>query len=104
MIEASEAFAKELAQIDFSTPTVRLYSNMTAEPYTNDAAVLLSKQISNPVKWENIIRNMINSGIDTFIEIGPGKTLVNMIKKIDAKVKVYLVSEIDTVLAEVSGC
>ena len=56
-------------------------------------ARLLEKQIESPVQWENIIRNMIASGIDTFIEIGPGKTLTNIIKKIDLTVKAYTFAE-----------
>ena len=41
------------------------------------------KQISSPVKWEQSVRNMINNGVDTFVEIGPGKTLAGFIRKID---------------------
>lgn len=102
MNEASALFAKELAKVTFHESNVVLYSNKTAEPYTNNAAELLSKQICSPVRWEETIRNMIACGIDTFIEIGPGKTLTNMIKKISADAKVYSVSDLAAVLAEVS--
>ena len=51
-----------------------------------DPAALLAKQIESPVQWEKLVRNLIASGIDTFIEIGPGKTLTNMIRKIDTNV------------------
>ena len=64
-------------------------------------AGLLSRQICSPVQWEKIIRNMITDGIDTFIEIGPGKTLTNMIKKISTDIKAVNVIEY---LAEVEGC
>lgn len=101
MKEASEAFAEELAGAEIKGRTVTLYSNMTAEPYTEDVAGLLSKQICSPVQWEKIIRNMIAEGIDTFIEIGPGKTLSNMIKKINTDVKAVSVAEY---LAEVEVC
>lgn len=101
MSEAAEAFAEELARAEVKERTVTLYSNLTAEPYTENIAELLSKQICNPVQWEKIIRNMIADGIDTFIEIGPGKTLVNMIKKINTDVKAENVSEF---LAEVEEC
>lgn len=87
MQEASLAFAEELTNADIRKNTIPLYSNETAEPYEENAAELLSKQIASPVQWEKIIRNMIGFGIDTFVEIGPGKTLTNMIKKIDASVK-----------------
>ena len=101
MNEAANAFAEELANVEIKERTVPLYSNMTAEPYTKDVVELLSKQICNPVQWEKIIRNMIADGVDTFIEIGPGKTLTNMIKKISADVKAVNITEY---LAEVEVC
>lgn len=104
MNEAAEAFAEELAGVEFSRGNAVLYSNKTAQPYTDDVAELLSRQICSPVRFEELIRNMIASGIDTFIEIGPGKTLTNMIKKIDAHIKAYPVCELQTVLTEVKVC
>ncbi len=93
MNEAANAFAEELASAEIKERTVTLYSNMTAEPYTDNVVELLSKQICSPVQWEKIIRNMIDDGIDTFVEIGPGKTLINMIKKISADVKAVGITE-----------
>ena len=93
MKEASEAFAEELARVDIKERKITLYSNLTSMPYTDDVQGLLSKQICSPVLWEKIIRNMIAEGVDTFIEIGPGRTLTNMIKKIDANVKAQTVTE-----------
>ncbi len=101
MNEAANAFAEELTKAEIKERTVTLYSNMTAEPYTENVVELLSKQICNPVQWEKIIRNMIADGVDTFIEIGPGKTLANMIKKISADVRTANVIEY---LAEVEVC
>ena len=101
MKEAAEAFAKELEMAKIQEQMVPLYSNLTATPYSADVVDLLSKQICNPVRWETIIRNMIADGVDTFVEIGPGKTLTNMIKKIDPEIKATTVSEI---LAEVEIC
>lgn len=90
---AAEAFAEELSKAELRQGTIPLYANSTAAPYTEDAVTLLSKQICSPVLWEKSIRAMITDGIDTFIEIGPGKTLTNMIKKIDAGVQAQTVSE-----------
>ncbi len=101
MKEAASAFAKELANAEMKERGVPLYSNMTAEPYDGDAVKLLSSQICNPVKWEQIIRNMIADGVDIFIEIGPGKTLTNMIKKISVDVTAIGYAEY---IAEVEGC
>ncbi len=102
MKEAANAFAEELAKTDIKGGTITLYSNMTAEPYTEDVVGLMSRQICSPVHWEKLIRGMIASGIETFIEIGPGKTLTNMVKKIHTGVKALTVTEF---LAEVeSSC
>lgn len=101
MSESANAFAEELKKVKIMERGITLYSNMTAEPYTENIIDLLSKQICNPVQWEKLIRNMIDDNVDTFIEIGPGKTLTNMIKKINAKVKVMNVTEI---LTEVEKC
>lgn len=98
---AASAFARELETVEIGKNAVPLYSNMTAQPYTQDAASLLSGQICSPVLWERLIRNMIESGIDTFVEIGPGKTLTNMIKKINPEVKALSAQEY---LAEVEAC
>lgn len=104
MQEASAAFAEVLSGISFQKGDVVLYSNKTAEPYGENAAQLLAEQICSPVRWEETIRHMIASEIDTFIEVGPGKTLANMMKKIDTQVKVYAVSELSVLLSEVAKC
>lgn len=93
MKSAAEDFYKELQKADIKDMSIPLYSDMTALRYSKNAAELLSRQICSPVKWESLIRNMIADGIDTFIEIGPGRTLTNMIKKIDAQVKAYSLNE-----------
>ncbi|MGI6337473.1 MAG: ACP S-malonyltransferase [Eubacteriales bacterium] len=101
MNDAAKAFAEELAGVEVKERSITLYSNMTAEPYGDDVVSLLSTQICSPVQWEKIVRNMIADGADTFIEIGPGKTLTNMIKKISADVRAVNVIEY---LAEVETC
>ena len=104
MEEASVAFAGELAAVPCRQPELPLYANLTAEPYAGDPAALLARQICSPVQWERSMRNLIAAGADTFIEIGPGKTLSNMMKKIDPDVRVYRVSELEPILAEVAPC
>lgn len=93
MEKAAESFRLELEKTGFSIMRIPLYSNLTGEKYSGDPEDLLSRQISNPVLWEKIIRNMIKEGIDTFIEIGPGNTLSNMIRRIDPAVNPYTFSE-----------
>ena len=101
MDKAAEAFAEELARVEIREGSIPLYSDLTAERYAGDTAGLLSRQICNPVQWEKLIRNMIAGGVDTFIEIGPGRTLTNMIGKISAGVKAI---SVDDYLSEVEGC
>ncbi len=98
---AAESFAKELENAAFAKGETQVYSDVTAQPYEGDERELLSKQICSPVKFEKIVRNMIAQGADTFVEIGPGKTLINMIKKISADVKTYCTAEMETLLDEV---
>lgn len=92
MNAAAADFKKELEKVAFSAPAVPVYSDMTAEVYGDNPAELLSGQICSPVRWEKVIRGMIESGVDTFIEIGPGATLTNMIKKISGEVKAVTVT------------
>lgn len=98
---AATAFAEELKKAEIKKTETVLYSNLTGKPYMDDVAGLLSRQICNPVQWEKIVRNMITGGVDTFIEIGPGRTLTNMVKKIDGQVTARTAEEY---LAEVEVC
>lgn len=100
MADAAAAFGAELEKTEIKVPVIPLYSNVTARPYGADGAQLLSKQIASPVQWEQTIRNMIADSIDTFVEIGPGRTLTNMIKKIDNRVTAMTVTE----YLEVAAC
>lgn len=104
MAQAAQAFADELANAAMSKGRMPLYSNVTARPYDDNPRDLLSRQIASPVLWERIICNMADAGMDTFIEIGPGKTLTNMVKKILPQAKTYCVAEMETLLKEVAGC
>ena len=101
MNEAAKEFAVELANVKMGRQSIPLYSNKTAEPYEENAVSLLSSQICSPVQWEKTIRNMIADGADTFIEIGPGRTLTNMIRKISAEVRALTCFEY---LEEAEGC
>lgn len=98
MREAAADFADALAKAPGrGKKDIVLYSNVTAEPYTEDIAGLLSRQICSPVQWEKTIRNMIAAGADTFVEIGPGRTLANMMKKIDPGVRACCVADLPSV-------
>ncbi len=87
MNDASEGLAEYLRDIDLKEPNIPIYANCTAEPYKDDYKMLISAQVNHPVKWQKSVENMIANGVDTFIEVGVGKTLTGLIKKINADVK-----------------
>ncbi len=96
MQEAAEAFRRELEQVPLHRPRMPLYANATGTPYGFDdeaPAALLSRQIASPVLWERLIRNMAAAGIEEFVEIGPGRTLTNLIRKILPEAVAYTAQE-----------
>lgn len=93
MKDAAAAFLKELESETIFTPRIPLYSNLTATIYRENVRQTLAEQICQPVQWEKLIVNMIQSGIDRLIEIGPGKTLCNLIRRIDKDVQVWNAEE-----------
>ena len=95
MDDASENVQKYLENENLGTLQISLFSNTTAQKYDN-AKELLAKQINHPVLWQKTIENMISDGYGTFIEVGPGKTLSGLIKKVDPNVNVHNVSDIPT--------
>lgn len=82
---AAEEFAQHLKSIEFSELKKPVYSNVTARKYPDSSAIpeLLTKQMVSSVRFEQMIRQMIDDGAESFIEIGPGKTLKSFIKAID---------------------
>ena len=96
-------FAKALEGVEFKEKRIPVYSNLTAEPYGDDYRSLLKEQIVNPIYWKTIVRNMIAEGVDTFIELGPGKALTSMITRIDENVKMYRVSDMETLAETLEG-
>lgn len=90
MSYAYENIASELNKIEFFEPKFPVYSNVTAEKFgdVKEIKELLVKQIISPVKWQQIVENMIRDGIKTFVEIGAGKVLTGLIKRINPDVEV----------------
>lgn len=82
MDEAAEKFREFLAGRDVGLIEIPVWANCNAEPYKDDVRSLMETQINHPVRFEQIIRNMADTGVDTFIEVGPGQTLSKFVKKI----------------------
>ncbi len=89
---------EDLDKINFTKPTCEVISNVDTEYYEHEGEIAdkLEKQVYNPVKWESCVRKMIADGVDTFIEVGPGKSLCGFIKKIDKGVKFLNIENIST--------
>lgn len=107
MAGAAAEFGKLLEKVPFQAPSIPLYSNRTGLPYGDGIKELLSQQICSPVRWEAIVRHMIASGVDTFVEVGPGTTLCGLISKIDKSVRTFAVSDkesFEACIAEVNPC
>lgn len=96
--EASLDFLEVLKDVEFKEFNKIVYSNVTGMPYEEgiDLREALSKHIRSAVLFEKTIRDMLSRGVDTFIEVGPGKTLSGFIKKIDRKANVYNVCDMES--------
>lgn len=94
---AGEKLGEVLKPIKVSTPKIPYVANVTAE-YVRDAAKvkpLLIEQVSSSVRWQQSVERMLKDGVDTFIEIGPGKTLSGFVKKITRDVTVLNIEKIE---------
>ena len=107
MAEAATSFAADLAAAKLNAPAIPVYANRTAQPYGADVAGMLAGQIDHPVLWEDSVRAMIAAGADTFLELGPGRTLCGLIAKTDASVRTFAAEkteDFEKLLQEVAPC
>lgn len=98
LVRAGEMLAGALDQVPLRNAQVPVISNVTADYVTEAGRIreLLVEQVSRPVRWEESIRRMIADGVDTFLEVGPSKTLTGFLKKIDRNVRVFNVEDAQT--------
>ncbi len=91
LAEAGRKLAAELEHVELKSLNIPYVTNVTGEAVQDIAQIkaLLARQISSPVKWQQSVENMIAEGVDTFVEIGPGRTLTGFMKKINRDVTVY---------------
>lgn len=96
---AGEKLGAVLEKVEVHTPVIPYVANVTAAYVTDAAEVkpLLMKQVSSSVRWQQSVEAMLKDGVDTFIEIGPGKTLTGFMKKIDRTVKVMNIEKLEDV-------
>lgn len=96
---AGEELGKVLETVEIHEPKIPYVANVTAQ-YVREAAPvkeLLMKQVSSSVRWQQSVEAMIADGVDTFIEIGPGKTLAGFMRKIDRSVKTLNVEKLEDI-------
>lgn len=95
MEPAAAKLAETLSSIEIKQAKTPVISNVTAQPVTQPEEIKdkLIEQLIAPVRWEESVRTLLELGVDTFIEIGPGKVLSGLIKKIDRSVSIYSVND-----------
>ncbi|MEH6946314.1 ACP S-malonyltransferase [Bacillus sp. JJ634] len=98
MKPAADQLNEVLNEISIVQADIPVISNVTAEPITEptDIQEKLIEQLYSPVLWEDSVKKLLDLGVDTFVEVGPGKVLGGLIKKIDRSVNIYSVSSLET--------
>ena len=95
--EAGKELGKVLENVTLHPLQIPYVTNVTAE-YVEDSAktkAFLEEQIASSVRWQQSVENMISQGVDTFVEIGPGRTLAGFMRKINRNVKVYNIQTVE---------
>jgi len=97
MKSATEKMREEITKTEFKKPEINIISNVTAQQINepNDIKRLLIEQIEKPVRWREIVINMIDSKVEKFIEIGPGKVLSGLVKRINSNVKLIQINDLE---------
>jgi len=96
MKKATDEMKSKILDVNIKNPTVEIISNVTALPQNNAKTIknLLIEQIEKPVRWRESVNNMIGNGVNKFLEVGPGKVLSGLIKRIDRNVKLNQVNNL----------
>lgn len=96
--KASEALRKELDNIQIGKLESIVVKNLDAKPYTekDDIKEILAKHVMSPVRFSASIKYMLDNGVDTFVEIGPGKVLTSLVKKVSREIKCINISNVDS--------
>ena len=108
MKPAEERLAPELRALGAQDPAFAVVANVDAEPKRDKTSAIdaLVRQVSSPVRWEDVVKRLIAEGVRTFVELGPGTVLAGLIKKIDGSVTAVSVENsqgLDKALVAVAG-
>jgi len=101
MKPAEERLASDLGKLTVQDPRIPVVANVDAEPKTTAAAAIdaLIRQVSAPVRWQEVVARLIAEGVTTFVELGPGTVLAGLIRKIDRGVNVVSIGDPDSLQA-----
>jgi [acyl-carrier-protein] S-malonyltransferase len=91
MKPAEERLTPELRSVQASNPRIPVVANVDAQPKCTAAASIeaLIQQITSPVRWENVVQRLASEGVTRYVEVGPGKALSGMIKRIVAGATIH---------------
>lgn len=95
MKPADARLAAALADVPLQAPEIPVISNVDSQPHTDPAELkdILVRQVVSPVRWEDGIRRMLDAGIDEFYEIGPGRVLTGLLKRINRKIPCTVIND-----------
>ncbi|MFC3040296.1 ACP S-malonyltransferase [Virgibacillus xinjiangensis] len=98
MKPANEEFSGYLEKVDIKGANIPLYANVSAQPVTDQKEIkdLLVKQLFSPVRFEESIRHMIDQGVEAFVEVGSGKVLSGLVRKISRRTPTFAVQDADS--------
>ena len=103
--DASEALKKELTSIELHPFETKVIKNIDGKPYEEQDNVkeILANHIINPVRFADGLQTMLDMGIDTFVEIGPGKTLAGFVKRTSKDVKILNINDVESLENAIGG-
>ncbi|MBF0317148.1 MAG: ACP S-malonyltransferase [Nitrospirae bacterium] len=106
MAEAAQRLSAFFENVTFNAPSIPIVNNADAAVLSDVAGVKASllRQLKSPLLWEDSIRTMLQAGVDTFIEVGPGTVLSGLIKRIDSSVAIYSASDPASVQRVCAAC
>jgi [acyl-carrier-protein] S-malonyltransferase len=101
MEPARVGMAKVVSEMEFRSPSVPIVANSTAQPITTAEEVRgeLVQQLCKCVRWQPSVEYMVDAGVSTFVEIGPGQVLSGLIKRINSEVQILSVRDVETIKA-----
>lgn len=88
MHPADRELSDVLQSIELKSPRIPVWSNVDAQPHTDPAEIrdLLIRQVVQPVRWEETMRNLLAAGVERFFEVGPGRVLAGLLKRVNRKI------------------